>query len=62
MLLPDIFEELKQAYTEYSRAIDNFNNADRDFIETAIAHINYLETKIGALLKRAKEEEENERS
>lgn len=52
-----IDNELRSLYKEYQEALDAFNYADAKFIDSVIAKLTYIETKIAALKELYKEEE-----
>lgn len=52
-------KELQQAINELQQAQQNFNYADKDFIDIAINQLNVAECKLNLLLKEKKEKKVN---
>lgn len=46
--------EYQQLLKEYQQAVNNFNNADADYIETAILKLKAAECKLNILIREIK--------
>lgn len=49
--------EYQQLLKEYQQAMNNFNNADADYVEAAIFELRAAELKLEAYLKKEKRKE-----
>lgn len=54
-----LMEEYKKAKNEYNQALNNFDNAEKRFIDIAIYQFNAARKKLDILIEQIKEEDIN---
>ena len=52
--LPAPYKEWEEVRKRYKQALDNFSNAEGEYVDVAILELNAVEARMGVILREAK--------